>query len=1166
MKPAGTHDRCADVRYRHPLVCLEFPLPIARLAIAALALLAPVSLGQQQKPHILQRPALSGSLIAFNYAGDLWTVPREGGRATRLTSGVGIETSPIFSPDGQTIAFSGDYDGNTDVFTIPATGGIPRRITFHPAADVPVGFSADGQAILFRSNRASTSRYTQIFSVPIRGGLATPLPLPMAYDGKLSPDAGTIAYSPLPQAFDFQYTSYVAWGNYHGGRAGTINLTTLPGLDTVIIPHTEASDLSPAWLAGKVYFLSGRKGPITLFRYDPASKSVDEVLPSQGPDLHSLSAGPNGLVYDQRGEIYMFDPATNRPHLVSIDVTADLPEVRSRISNVAGEIENVALSPTGLRIAVEAHGEILTVPAKEGPTRNLTNSPGAMDREPAWSPDGQSIAFFSDQSPDPNHPGLYHLTIAPQTGSSKLGQGQPKIFPLAPDPAFYFAPLWSPDSKRIVFHDNHNRTWMLDTTSGKLTQIGEPDTFGGFSSSTHDVAWSPDSQWIAYPRSMPNHLHAMFLYSVATGQSTQLTSAMGDARHPAFDRNGKFLFFTASTNSGATSDGLDMSSDLYNVTSGIYAAVLAADQASPVAPDLDDEKSAAEAKEKAKDNTDTTPAGEAAKETDEAKKDPAKPADKPKAPKPTRIDLPGIQSRIVPLPLPLRDYTDLMAGKPGTLYFLEQAFANRFDEDNSGATLFRYVFDARREGKQPEKLAENVDTAELSADGEKLLLTFAHAGPPPSPGATPPPPSYHIVPANAPVKAGEGAVSLAQVEVRIEPEAEWRQMFHEVWRIERAFFYDPNFHGTDTVAAEREFEPYVESIASRSDLNYIFQEMLSAFSVGHLRGNGGAIPAARKVPGGLLGADYVIQNNRYCLAKIYTGGDFNPEAHAPLAQPALNLHPGDCILAINGADLVATTDIQQLLEGTAGHVIALRVSGPGGQNPRDLNVIPIPSEYNLRNTDWIDGNQRKVDQISGGKLAYVYLPDTAAGGFTNFNRYFMAQTEKKGAVIDERFNGGGQIADYIVEVMKRQIVSFWVPRYGAIEHTPNAGIYGPKTMIVNEFSGSGGDAMPWLFRHEEVGPLVGKRTWGGLVGIGQIPILMDGGHVTSPSVAFFSPAGKWEVENHGVEPDVVVEQDPKAVSEGHDPQLERAVALTLENLSKHPQPEPSRPAYPNYHP
>jgi tricorn protease len=1132
---------------------LEDPVRLMKLTAAAAMLLSvlafgPIAMRAATKPHIYQHPALSKDLIAFGYAGDLWTVPREGGRATRLTVGVGIESAPMFSPDGSTIAFTGEYDGNTDVFTIPTTGGVPYRVTYHPAADFAVGWTPDGKQIVFRSNRESASRYTQLYEVPAKGGVARVLPLPMAYQGGISADGGHIAYSPLPPAFGFDYTSFVSWGNYHGGRSSTIWITSLPGLDSVEIPHEISSDFSPVYVGDQVYFLSGRKGATGIFKYDPATKSVTEALHNSGPDFRSLAGNGNTLVYDQLGEIYLFDTATDKAHLVPIEIDADLPEVRPRIESVADQIDHTSLSPTGLRAAVEAHGEILTVAAKHGPTRDVTNTPGVMERAPAWSPDGQSIAYFSDEA------GLYALHVAPQTGNSLSGAAPVKKFPLAFEPAYYFDPVWSPDSKKIAFHDNRLHIYMLDTTNGKLTTILNNNVFGGFSNSTFDLSWSPDSKWIAYPRSMENHLHSLYLYSVETGKSTQVTSEMADVRMPAFDREGKYLYFIASTNAGATSDGLDMTSDLYQVTSNIYAAVLAADQASPLAPELDDEKTAAEQKADAK-KGDGPGGDEGGKEGADEK------AAKPAAPvKPIKVDLNGIETRIVALPLPASAYISLATGLKGSLYFTEMPESGRFA--GRAATLSRWVLEDRK----AEKFAEGVLSFELSADGKKMLLSQSHRDPANGDGpGNGPPPSWVIVPANAPVKAGEGTVSFADLKVHVDPAAEWQQMYHEVWRIERAFFYDSHFHGTDTVADEKRFEPYVASIASRADLNYIFQEMLGAFSVGHLRGNGGAIPEAKHVPGGLLGADYTIKDNHYCLAKIYTGGLFNPQIKAPLAQPGLNLSVGDCILAINGEDLTAAVDIQQPLEGSAGHVVSLHVASADGKNARDISVVPVASEAVLRNIDWIEGNQHKVDELSGGKLAYVYLPDTGGPGFTNFNRYYFAQTEKQGAIIDERFNGGGQVADYFVEVLGRHIESYWAPRYGQIEHTPNAAVYGPKVMLANEFSGSGGDALPWLFKQAKLGPLVGKRTWGGLVGIGAIPVLMDGGHVTSPSVAFFSPKGQWDVENHGVDPDFVVEQDPKAVSEGHDPQLEKAVALALEELAKHPLPEPVKPPYPNYH-
>ena len=1125
------------------LVCLALFLTAVGVVVE------PAGARVATKPHIFQHPALSRDLIAFGYAGDLWTVPRAGGVATRLTTGVGIETDPIFSPDGSTIAFTGAYDGNTDVFTIPATGGVPFRVTYHPAADFAVAWMQDGKNIVFRSTRISQSRYTQLYEVPAKGGIAKPLPLPMAYQGQFSPDGKEIAYSPLPPAFGFDYMTYVAWGNYHGGRASTIWITTLPGLESVEIPHEAASDFSPVYAGGKVYFLSARRGKATIFKYDPAAKTATQALANDGPDIRSLHGEGDTLVYDRLGEIYLYDTKSGTSKLVPIEIDADLPEVRARIDSVGDELENAAISPTGVRAVIEAHGDIFTVAAKHGPTRDITNTPGVMEREPAWSADGQSIAYFSDES------GKYALHVAPQTGDTVAGASAAKKFALAPEPAYYFGPKWSPDSKKIAFHDNRLNTYMLDTT-GKLAVVNDKNVYGGFSSGTFTFAWSPDSNWIAYPRSMANHLHAIFLYSLESGQSTQVTSAMGDSREPAFDREGKYLYFLTSTNEGATSDGLDMTSDLYQVTSNIYALTLAADTASPIAPEMEDEKAPGEEKAEGKKSDDKGDKAAEAKEGSGDEKARAKPA-----PKPMKVDLDGIAKRIVAMPLPASVYTGITGGLKGSLYFTEIAASSRFGD--RGATLSRWTPEERK----TEKLAEHVEAFELSANGEKMLLSLGHPRPeggemPPGGG---PKPTWVIVPANAPVKAGEGVLSFGDVKMRIEPHAEWAQMYHEVWRIERAFFYDSNFHGTNTVADEKKYEPYVQSIASRADLNYIFQEMLSAFSVGHLRGNGGQIPDAKHVLGGLLGADYEIKNNRYCIAKIYTGGDFNPREKAPLAQPGMNVKVGDCILDINGQELTAETDIQQPLEGTAGKVISLRIADADGKAPRDISVTPIASEALMRNVDWIESNQKKVDQLSGGKLAYVYLPDTGEGGFTNFNRYYFAQTDKQGAVIDERFNGGGQVADYFIEVLGRHIESYWAPRYGKIEHTPNAGIYGPKVMIANEFSGSGGDALPWLFKQAKLGPLVGKRTWGGLVGIGPIPVLMDGGHVTSPSVAFFSPKGEWDVENHGVDPDYVVEQDPKAVSEGHDPQLEKAVSLALEELGKTPQHEVSRPAYPNYH-
>ena len=1126
------------------------------LVVVIFAALCPLAVTAQSSHPLLQRPAFNGNLIAFSYAGDLWTVDRNGGRAARLTTGTGIETDPVFSPDGRMIAFTGEYDGNTDVFVVPATGGVPQRLTYHPAADAAVGWTPDGKDVIFRSNRESSSgRYTKLFKVPVSGGLATALPLPLAYFGKFSADGKYFAYSPASGGSGFNYSAYVSWKNYRGGLASSVWIADMTTLEVVKVPREKSNDFNPVWVDKQVYFLSDRNGPVSLFSFDPASKSVKEVVKNDGADIRSASAGKGAIVYDRFGELFLYDTASGETKPIAVDLSADLPDVRARISPVDREIDGYAISPTGVRAVFEAHGDILTVPAKESTTRDITNTPGVMERDPAWSPDGQSIAYFSDES------GQYALHISSQTGAAAA-----RKFPLANGPTFYFHPVWSPDSKRIAFHDNKMEVWQLDTVTAKAAVIDTAVNNDG----DYDAAWSPDSKWLAYTQSLANRLHALFLYSVTSGKSTQITDGMSDVRFPTFDRGGKYLYFTESTNYGTTASGLDMSSDEFTVTRSVDGLALAADTLSPIAPQSEDEKvpGAKDANDNKddKDTKDSKDSGDQHAEKDKDQPDAGKKSDeagtpekaeKPEKTKPVKIDLEHLEDRVVALPLPPAGYTDLAAGRDGTLYLLEGG--GRFGADR-GQTLTRFELKT----KKPEKLADHLAGFALSFDGKKMLLELAqHESD--DPLASAPAPTFVIVPADAPVKPGEGKLDLSRMEIRVDPRAEWRQMFHEIWQIERSFFYDPHYHGVDTVAEEAKFKPYLEQVGSRSDLNYLFQEMLGDFSIGHLRGTGGTIPRPNHVPGGLLGADYEIVDGRYRIKRIYTGERWNPEAHAPLAEPGLKVAVGDFILAIGGEDLSGTDDIQRLLEGTAGTQVVLKIaSEASGKGAHDITVTPIGADLNLRNLAWIEANRHKVQELSGGKLAYVYLPDTALGGLTNFNRYYFAQLDKQGAVIDERFNSGGQAADYIIDAMKRTLMSWWAPRYGAIYRTPQASILGPKVMITNEFSGSGGDAMPWYFREAQLGPLVGKRTWGGLVGIGNIPVLMDGAHVTSPSFGFFNPQGQWDVENHGVQPDFEVDMDPKPVSEGHDPQLEKAVSLALEELAKHPAPEPHKPEYPNY--
>jgi tricorn protease len=1110
--------------------------------LALLSASAPAAFGAAGTLHLLQKPAMNKTGIVFSYAGDLWSVNRQGGVATRLTAGTGTESAASFSPDGNTIAFSGEYDGNTDVFTVPATGGVPKRITYHPDADRVVGWTPDGKRILFRSNREAYSRYTQLYTVSTEGGLAEALPLPMASTGSYSPDGKRMVYQPLDGGqFSTDTNNFVSWKRYRGGRASYLWIVNFADLSTQKVPRTDSNDFNAMWIGNRIYFLSDRSGPVTLFSYDPQSKKVDELIKNTGKDIINASAGPGGIVYEQFGQIHIYDLASAKEHAVPIEIAADLTEVRPHFQNAAREIRDARISPTGVRAVIEAHGEILTAPAEKGDIRNLTNTPGVMERSPVWSPDGRSIAYFSDESGD------YALHIKPQSG-----EGETRKIALTAKYAYYSNPKWSPDSKHLAFDDNQLNLWDVDVAAGKVTRVDiDYISEGGM-----DFAWAPDSKWIAYAKALPNRFRAISIYSLDSGQSKQVTDGMSDARHPAFDRDSQYLYFTASTNYGPTTSGLDMTSDEHEVTSSVYLMVLADNVASPLAPESDEEKPGAE-------GTPATAAeGEGGGRGGRGGRGANAAANTP--PKPVRIDFDKLGQRIIALPIPARSYQSLATGRAGMLYIMESAAGGGRGPGGGGETLSKYDLKARK----LEKLADAVGSFDLSANGDKMLLRMGggaggrggRGG-----GAAPAGPQYVIVPAAAPVKSGEGALRLADLEVNVDPIAEWKQMYHEVWRIERSFFYDPNLHGVNVADAEKEYEKYLDSLGSRADLNYIIHDMISDMTVGHLRGGGGNIPAARAVPGGLLGADYETANGRYRFKKIYTGESWNPQSQAPLAAPGLNVSAGDYLLAVDGQNLTDQDDVSRLLENTAGKHVSLKIgSDPAGANAREITVIPAASETQLRNLAWIEANRRKVDELSGGKLAYVYMPDTAQGGLTAFTRYYFAQSDKQGAIIDDRFNSGGQVADYVIDVMSRPLEGFWSPRYGAIYRTPAAAIFGPKVMITNEFAGSGGDMMPWMFHHNKVGTLVGKRTWGGLVGVGAYPPLMDGGNVTAPSFGFFNPDGQWDVENKGITPDIEVELDPKLMHDGHDPQLERAVAVAMSQMKDHPVPVPHRPAYPNY--
>jgi tricorn protease len=1092
--------------------------------LALLLVVAPGFAGAQAHgPLLLRDPSISKTQIVFSYAGSIWIANREGGNVRRLTSG-GHEGKPLFSPDGSQIAFTGDYDGNRGVYLVAASGGEPRRLTYHPADLEVEGWTPDGKRILFSSARAAFAQgVVQLFTVPTEGGYATQVPLARASEASFSADGKRIAYVP-----NVQWQR--AWKRYRGGQTKPIWIASLADSATqTVIPRDNSNDFNPMWVGDTIYFLSDRNGPVTLFAYDVKSQQVKQIVKNDGLDIKSAYATSDTIVYEQFGSLHLLDLKSGSDRALDLQLVGDLAEVRPHFQKIEPKrIRFAGISPTGARAAFGVRGEIVTVPAEKGDIRNLTSTTNVVERDPDWSPNGKSIAYFSDES------GEYALHIRDQSGS-----GEVRKIDLGSPPSFFYSPRWSPDSKKIAYTDKRLNFWTVDLEKKTPVRV-DTDTYTDPGQDLQ-MTWSPDSRWIAYTKQLRNHLHAVFAYSLEQGKSYQLTEGMSDALYVAFDKDGKSLYFTASTDTALSRGWLDMTSLQHPVTRSVYVLVLKKDLPSPLAPESDEEKG----KEAEKSDKDKKP------ETDKDK-------EKAKGDKPVtvEVDLENISQRILTLPIPARNYNGLYAGKAGVLYLGEGPQVDTLDFEDGGPSAKIHKFDFKT--RKTEQILDGVTGFDLSFNGEKMLYAKQNQwfiSPAEKPAEGPPPPGQG------------GPLKLDSLELYVDPRAEWKHMYQQVWRDERDFLYDPGLHGLNLEAVKKKYQPYLEEIASRDDLNYLFTEMLGEITVGHMFVGGGDIPEPKRVRTGLLGADYAVENGRYRFARIYNGENWNPKLRAPLTQPGVNVKAGEYLLAVNGREVRAPSDVYSFFEQTAGKQVVLKVgSKPDEEGSRNVTVVPVDDETGLRNYAWIEDNRRKVDELTGGRVAYIYLPDTYAGGYTNFNRYYFAQVDKEAAIIDERYNGGGDIADYIIDYLRRPLLSYWNMREGQDITTPIEAIFGPKVMVINEMAGSGGDALPWMFRKTGIGPLVGKRTWGGLVGHYTNPAdLLDGGFMGTPNLAFYNPNGTWDVENHGVPPDIEVEYDPKAVRAGHDPQLEKAVEVVMELLKKNPPPPaPQHPPYPNY--
>jgi tricorn protease len=1076
--------------------------------------------------RLLRSPSASATQIAFAYAQNIWTVPRGGGAARRITSFQGQTSNPQFSPDGRWIAFSGEYAGNLDVYVVAAEGGEPKRLTWHPGGDTVQGWTPDGKAIMFSSGRATwapggTQRF---WTVPVEGGVEEPMSLPRGFQGKISADGSHIAYR-MNSSWDDERR------NYRGGQNRPVWIVDLKTYELASPPWTDSKDLDPVWLGDTVYFISDRDGVQNVWSFEPRSKKLSQITKFTDFDVKTMGAGGGTVVFEQAGYIHELDPKSGRTTRLNISVAGDFPWMMPRWDDVSSRITNMELSPTGKRVVVEARGEIFTIPSEKGDVRNLTNSSSSAERDPSWSPDGKYISYFSDRS------GEYRLYVQEQDGLTP-----PREIALE-KPTHYYTVSWSPDSKKLLFSDTNLKVWVLDVASGKARVVGNDPWM--VPQRTLNPTWSPDSKWVAYASRLRSMFHAIFVSNAETGETKQITDGLSDATWPVWDANGKYLWFLASTDFGLRSQWLDMTSYDHETNYGLYLAVLNKSESTPLMPESDEDRGVAvpgprPGASPSADPTAETPSGDSARRA--------------RGPVTVQIDFDGLAKRIISVPgVPERQYSALSAGADGTVFYLETTAGGQ--GPGGGSTLHRY----RLSDRKAIPFTSGVAAFSVSADGKKLVYRASGGGGGQGgggQGSTPQAPALFVVEADRPAAPQPNTGRLSyNLRMYLDPKVEYKQMFNEGWRNQRDYLYVPNLHGTDWPKMKEMYGALLPYVNHRADLLYLMDMMGSEIAIGHSYVRGGDMPDVPNSNGGLLGADFKIENGRYRITRIYDNENWNPDLRSPLAVPGANIDVGDYIVAVNGIELKSPDNIYRLLDGTANRQTAITVNDkPSMDGARRVTVVPVANEGGLRTRAWVESNRRLVDKLSNGQLAYVFVPNTGQPGYTSFNRYYFAQQDKKAAIIDERFNGGGSAADYIIDILQRDFDGYFNnvagDRYPFT--SPAAGIWGPKVMIINEMAGSGGDLMPWMFKYRKIGPVVGKRTWGGLVHTADSPPLVDGGTMIAPRGGFFTREGKWAVENEGVGPDIDVENWPKDVIAGHDPQLERSVEEALRLLKEKP--------------
>lgn len=1082
-------------------------------SIVAGALLGLVTHAAIAQPTLLLRqPDISADRLAFVYAGDIWIANRDGSDPRRLTSSPVEESNPSFSPDGTRIAFTAAYENNLDAYVISTSGGQPRRLTWHPGPDVPTGWTADGSAVTLVSPRETDhGRSGQWYHASLDGGLPEKRMEARVYRGVLDAEDRRLAYIAYGSGYNGLFGGSAGWKGYRGGTTPAIQIMDLDAQTVAVVPGAGATNFNPIWLDGLLYFISDRIDKhFNIFRFDPSRNEMTRITNETEWDVRSAGGHGAKIVYEAGGRLMTLDLATGATAEIVININPDLPQLRAQWKDARKLIQSADISPSGKRAIITARGEVFTVPVDDGTTRNLSNTAGQREYTAIWSPRGDEIAYIAESLEG------QQLIVQDQTGLGKRRR-------LALGPNFYRLMAWSNgQNPRIIFQDNHLSLFAIELADGEITKIAT-----GVRREQIDAALSPDGNWLAYTIERANFHRDLELLNFATGESVTVTNGAADASAPAFSRDGEILYFAASTNSGPLQVGLNMTSQERPYRAGIYATVLAADGKSPLLPKSGDENDEEEEPDKVNEDSD---ADEVAPQT--------------------RVDSAGLSARVVALPVAERNYRSLAIADDGSLYFVqsEQPGSSNEPPGDSAAdrtALIRFDF----EKKESTEVISGVVDFSISSDGKYMLIAKDDES---------------LAVAEIAEEFKPEVLELGGMRIRVDPREEWAQIFDEVWRMEKEFFYDPGMHGLDWQAVYQRYRPLVEHVGRREDLSALLVEMIAEMQAGHNRVGGGDTHQEQSANTGLLGANFRINNGRYQLTRVYSGETWNPFVDAPLTTPGNMAGEGEYILAINGRDLSASDNIFEFLQGTVGNQVTLTVGAQAsGRNARDIVVEPVGTERMMRLWNWIENNQQSVSDATDGRVGYIYLPNTAGAGFTFFNRMFFAQVDKEALIIDERSNGGGQAANYITDVLSRSHLSGWKDRDGQIYNTPAGAVHGPKVMLIDQDAGSGGDYLPFSFRHLKIGKLMGTRTWGGLIGIFANPRLIDGGALTVPFFRFFDPDGNWTVENEGVAPDIEVLLDPIASNEGRDTQLEAAIREILSQLETYESSIPKEaPPYP----